>query len=140
MRVCSIHLKEHKTMTTIRLTLAILILAGIAHANAAYGPIDTTNFANRAADYEGRLVAVSGKVCAVSADGKSVRLFDAKSKALIDVYIGHLQRDQRRLVLENPVLQLSVYGKAEVMNGKLVVDAHKVVDSTDVAHVNIVVE
>ncbi len=114
-------------MTTLRLTLAILMLAGLVSASVEYQPIDTTDFANRAATYQGQLVAVTGQVCAVNADGKSVRLFDANSKALIDVSLSHLQRSQRRALILNGVRQVSVYGKAEVKNGKLSIDAHKVV-------------
>jgi hypothetical protein len=114
-------------MTTLRLTFAILLLAVVASAAVEYQPIDTTDFANRAATYEGQLVAVTGQVCAVNADGKSVRLFDANSKALIDVSISHLPRSQRRALIMGPVRRVSVYGRAEVQNGKLSIDAHRVV-------------
>jgi hypothetical protein len=114
-------------MTTIRLTLAILILAGLANANVAYRQIDTTNFVNRADMYDGQLVAVTGELCAVNADGLSVRLFVADSKAIIDVSLGSLPRSERQALMVNPVHRLSVYGKAEVSNGKLIIDAHKVV-------------
>src|ERR1700752_828545 len=114
-------------MTLVRLTLAILILAGVASANASYQQIDTTDFVNRATTYEGQLVVVTGQVCAVNADGKSLRLFDADSKALIDVSLLSLQRNQRRAVMINPFHRLSVYGGAEVRNGKLIITAHRVV-------------
>lgn len=114
-------------MKTLRLTVAILMLAVVASASVEYQPIDTTDFANRAASYQGQLVSVTGQVCAVNADGKSVRLFDANSKALIDVSISHLQRSQRRALILNAVRRVSVYGKAEVINGKLSIDAHRVV-------------
>ena len=123
-------------MTTLRLTLAILLLAGLASASVGYQPVDTTDFANRAATYQGQLVAVTGQVCAVNADGKSVRLFDANSKALIDVSISHLQRSQRRALMLGPVRRVSVYGRAAVQNGKLSIDAHRVVVQTDVAPVS----
>lgn len=123
-------------MTTLRLTLAILLLAGVTAASVEYRPIDTTDFANRAATYQGQLVAVTGEICAVNADGKSVRLFDANSKALIDVSIDHLQRSQRRALMLGPVRRVSVYGKAEVHNGKLSIDAHKVVAQPVVALVS----
>jgi|SRR5262245_35540276 len=109
----------------LRITIAIVMLAGIANASASYQSIDTTNFANRAATYEGQLVAVSGQVCAVNADGKSIRLFDKDSKAIIDVSLDHVQRTQRRQLMMSGVRQVVVYGKAEVKDGKLTIDAHK---------------
>jgi hypothetical protein len=123
-------------MTTLRLTFAILLLAVAAGASVEYQPIDTTDFANRGAAYQGQLVAVTGQVCAVNADGKSVQLFDANSKALIDVSISHLQRSQRRALMLGPVRRISVYGRAEVQNGKLSIDAHKVVVQPVVAPVS----
>ena len=114
-------------MTTVRLVFAILMLTGIATASAHYNQVDTTNFATRAAAYEGQLVAVSGKVCAVNADGKGVRLFDSETKALIEVNLSQLGRSQRRTLMLTGIHQVSVYGKAEVKNGKLIIDAHRVV-------------
>jgi hypothetical protein len=114
-------------MTTVRAIIAVLMLAGIATASADYQPVDTTNFATRAAAYEGQLVAVTGKVCAVNADGKGVRLFDAETKALIEINLSQLGRSQRRTLMLSGVHQISVYGKAEMKNGKLIIDAHRVV-------------
>ena len=114
-------------MTTLRLTFTILIMAGLVSASAHYNQVDTTNFATRAATYEGQLVAVTGKVCAVNADGKGVRLFDSETKALIEVDLSQLGRSQRRTLMLSGVHQISVYGKAEMKNGKLIIDAHRVV-------------
>jgi len=114
-------------MTTLRLTFTILLMAGLVSASAHYNQVDTTNFATRAATYEGQLVAVTGKVCAVNADGKGVRLFDSETKALIEVDLSQLGRSQRRTLMLSGVHQISVYGKAEMKNGKLIIDAHRVV-------------
>ncbi len=113
-------------MTMIRLTIAILLLTGIASASVDYQKIDTTGFAANAAAFEGQFVAVSGKICAINADGKSVHLFDSETKALIEVDLSRLQKSQRRSLILNPVQQISVYGKAELKNGKLVIGAHRV--------------
>jgi hypothetical protein len=113
-------------MIIIRLTLAVFLLAGLAAAHEGYEAIDTTNFVNRADSYQGRLVAVTGKVCAVSADGKSIQLFDGQSKALIDVNLSQLKRAERRTLMLSPVRQVAVYGRADMRNGKLVIDAHQV--------------
>ena len=113
-------------MIVIRLTLIVLLLTAVAVAKDAYEPIDTTNFANRADTYQGRLVAVSGAVVAVNADGKSIQLFDTNTKALIEVRLLKLKKAQRNALMLNPVRNVSVYGKTEVRNGKLSIDAHKV--------------
>jgi hypothetical protein len=110
----------------LRITLAVVMLAGLANASVNYQSIDTTNFASRAAAYEGQLVAVTGQLCAINADGKSLRLFDKESKALIEVSLNHLSRSQRRELMMTGVGRVAVYGKAEVRDGKLIIDAHKV--------------
>jgi len=118
-------------MNIIRLTLTVLLLTVVAVAGDAYEPIDTTNFANRADAYDGRLVAISGSVVAVKADGKSIQIFDANTKALIDVRLLKLTKAQRNALILHPVRKVSVYGKTEVRNGLLSIDAHKVVAQVD---------
>jgi len=114
-------------MNIIRLTLTVLILAVVVVANDAYEPIDTTNFSNRADSYQGRLVAVSGAVVAINADRKSIQIFDTHTKALIEVRLLNLTKAQRNSLMLNAVRKVSVYGKTEVRNGKLSIDAHRVV-------------
>jgi hypothetical protein len=114
-------------MNIIRLTLTVLILSVVVVANDAYEPIDTTNFANRVDSYQGRLVAVSGAVVAINADRKSIQIFDIHTKALIEVRLLTLTKAQRNALMLNGVRKVSVYGKTEVRNGKLSIDAHKVV-------------
>ena len=114
-------------MNIIRLTLTVLILTVVIVANDAYEPIDTTNFANRTDSYQGRLVAVSGSVVAINADRKSIEIFDSNTKALIEVRLLTLTKGQRNALMLNAVRKVSVYGKTEVRNGKLSIDAHKVV-------------
>jgi hypothetical protein len=118
--------------TLIVLYLAVvLFLAVVVTASDAYEPIDTTNFANRADAYQGRLVEVSGEVIAVNADGKSIQIFDTNTKALIEVRLLKLKKAQRNALMLNPVRNVSVYGKTEVRNGKLSIEAHKVVAQAD---------
>jgi hypothetical protein len=54
-------------------------------------------------------------------------LFDSETKALIEVDLSQLGRSQRRMLMLTGVHQISVYGKAEVKNGKLIIDAHRVI-------------
>ena len=114
-------------MTPIRLALAIFLLTGLAAANSRYERIDTADFMNRAEAYQGRLVLVRGDICAVNADRKSIRLFDTQTRALIDVQLTQLKKVQRSALMLNPVLHVSVYGRVEPRNGRLIIDAHQVV-------------
>jgi hypothetical protein len=118
-------------MNIIRLTLTLLVLAVAVAASDAYEPIDTTDFSNRAGTYQGRLVTVSGAVVAVNADGKSMQLFDANTKALIEVSLLKLKKAERNKLMLNPVRNVAVYGKTEVRNGKLSINADKVVPQVE---------
>ena len=114
-------------MRIVTLFLSVVLLAGSAFANARYERIDTTDFANRADTFQGRLVSVTAEVYAINADGKSIRLFDTESKALIDVTLTQLSKAERRALILNPVRRVSVYGRATVNNGKLIIEAHRAV-------------
>ena len=114
-------------ITSIRITFMILLVASSAMANAKYEQVNTTDFVTRADAYQGRLVAVTGEIRVVNADGKSLRLFDTGSRVLIDVELSQLNKAQRNALIRNPVRYVSVYGKADLRNGRLFIDAHKVV-------------
>ena len=117
-------------MTALRLTLAILLLAGLAAANNTYEQVNTADFLHRSDAYEGRLVAINGEICAVNADGKSLRLFDPGTKGLIDVDLSYLNKAQRRSVMLNRVRRVSVYGRAQLIDGKLFIRAHQLITSS----------
>jgi len=118
-------------MNIIRLTLTVLVLAVAVAASDAYEPIDTTDFSNRADAYQGRLVTVSGALVAVNADGKGIQLFDANTKALIQVNLLKLKKADRNKLMLSPVRNVAVYGRTEVRNGKLSIDADKVVPQVE---------
>jgi hypothetical protein len=113
-------------MKTIRLTLSIFLLAGVAAAHGNYETIDTNDFVAHPETYEGRLVAVRADVIAIRADSKSLELFDGKSRMMIGVKLTQLSKAQRSALIRNPVRQLLVYGQATVSGGRLVIDAHEV--------------
>jgi hypothetical protein len=86
----------------------------------------TPAISSRTRTYEGRLVEVRADVIAISADSKSLQLFDGQSKMMIDVKLMQLSKPQRNALMRNPVRHLLVYGQASVIRGRLIIDAHKV--------------
>ena len=117
-------------MTAIRLSFAILLLAGLAVANGRYEQVSSTDLLNRSDEYRGRLVAVSGEVCAINADGKSLRLFDKQRRALIDVQLTQLKKSQRNALLMSSERNVLVYGQVASREGKTVIEAHEVVSNS----------
>ena len=113
-------------MKVIRLSLSIFLLAGMAAAHGRYDHIDTTDFVNRPGDYQGRLVELTADVIAISADAKSLELFDSRSRIMITINLTQLQKSQRRALMHSPVRRLVVYGQAMVIGNQLTIDAHRV--------------
>ena len=113
-------------MTTIRLSFAILLLAGFAAANGRYEQVSSTDLLTRSDQYRGRLVAVSGEVCAINADGKSLRLFDKQRRTLIDVQLTQLKKSQRNALMMSSERNILVYGQVAARDGKTVIEAHQV--------------
>ena len=113
-------------MKLIRLTLSIMFLAGVASAHGLYERIDTTDFIKQPSTYHGRLVEVTADVIAISADGKSLQLFDTRSSMMINVTLKQLQKSQRSALMHSPARHLLVYGQAMVIGDRLSIDAHRV--------------
>lgn len=109
----------------VQITLCILILAGVAAAHGRYERIKTTEFAAHPESFAGRLVEVRADIIAVSADGRSVELFDRESRATITVNLSQIQKSQRNALIHSPAHRLLVYGQAIVGGQRLMIDAHK---------------
>ena len=107
-------------------TLSILLLAGFATAHGRYEPIKTAEFTAHPESYDGRLVEVRANIIAISADRKSLELFDSESRMMITVKLNQLQKSQRQALMHSPARRLLVYGQATVVGGRMVIDAHKV--------------
>ena len=110
---------------SVQATLLILILAGLAAAHGRYEPIKTTEFAAHPERFDGRLVEVRADIIAISADSRSLELFDSESRISMTVKLNQIQRSQRNALLHSPARRLLVYGQATVVGGRLVIDAHK---------------
>jgi len=107
-------------------TLSILLLAGLAAAHGRYEPIKTAEFVAHPESFDGRLVEVTADIIAISADGKSLELFDSQSRMSITVKLTQLSKSQRSALIHSPARRLLVYGQATVIGRRLVIDAHKV--------------
>src|SRR4029453_18172114 len=114
-----------KVMNTIRLSLALFLFTSLAAAKDGYQRLEAKDSLHPES-YTGQLVQVTAEVVSISADSKDLHLFDAQSKALIVVSLAHLKREQRHDLILNPIHRLSVCGRAEIRNGRLMIDAHTV--------------
>ena len=99
-----------------RFALSMLLFAGLA----------LSVYANQADDSEGRIVEVSAQVVAISADSKSLVLFDSPSKKMIDVRLNHLKKNDRNALIRGDVRRVLVTGRASLVDGRMVIDAQRI--------------
>ena len=119
-------------MTAIRFLLLFFLLGGVAFANGSYVNLDATDFISRPEAYEGRIVKVTGQVCAINADRNSFQVFDPIGKVLIDVNLEELKESERDTLMSRPIRRVEVYGRAELKNGRIKIYADRVDPQTSI--------
>ncbi len=127
-------------MISLRVFLLVCLLSFSGFGQAVsekndYPQIDLKDFTSRPADYQGRAVAITADVISVSADYRSLDVFDSKSKALIGISLTQLSRSKRQALVNEPVHRVSIYGHVGMINGRAVIKADRVlpISSTLVA-------
>src|SRR5215471_11342753 len=93
------------------LTVLVLVVAGFAGLTLADDRESKVNLAdlrNQPAIFDGRIVEVSGRVIAISADSKSMELFDSQTRTTIVVRLSGLNSLERSNVITNSVHNVTV--------------------------------
>jgi hypothetical protein len=114
---------------TLRMTLAFLIIAGFAGLTSARGVEDQINIADLASHpetFSGRVIEVSAQVIAISADAKSLELFDSQTRTRIDVRLTQLRKADRIALIHSNVRRVTVTGRVVPEAGRLTIEALKV--------------
>jgi hypothetical protein len=99
-----------------RFALSMLLFAGLA----------VSVYANQPDDSDGRIVEVRAQVVAISADSKSLVLFDSPSKKMIDVRLNNLKKTDRNALIRGDVRRVLVTGRASLVDGRMVIDAQRI--------------
>jgi hypothetical protein len=99
-----------------RFALSMLLFASLA----------VSVYANQPDDSDGRIVEVTAQVVAISADSKSLVLFDSPSKKMIDVRLNHLKKTHRNALIRGDVRRVLVTGRASLVDGRMVIDAQRI--------------
>jgi len=106
--------------------LAIPFFAQGITVENGYSQVELKEFANRSTDWDGRRVAVTAEIVSVSADARTLNVFDNDSKMLVGVSLSQLSKTQRLALVGGPVHRVSVYGRVEMKNGRAVIKADQV--------------
>src|SRR5262245_33308269 len=91
-----------------------------------YAQVDLKEFANRSAELEGRRVMITAEIVSVSADARTLNVFDNGSKTLVGVSLAQLSKTQRQTLVGGPVHRVSVFGRVAIKNGRAVIKADQV--------------
>lgn len=89
--------------------------------------VSFSDFRTKPDVFGGRLVEVNARVIAISADSKSMELFDSESKAFVRVRLNNMTATERKNLIKGDVRYVSVVGRAIMLNGRVIIDAQKVV-------------
>lgn len=106
--------------------LSLTALAQGKAADTGYAPVELKNVVGHSSEFEGRRVAVTAEIVSVSADFRSMNLFDNASKSVVSVSLEQLSKSQRQSLVNEPVLRVSVFGRVEVKNNRAVIKADQV--------------
>lgn len=91
-----------------------------------YVQVEAAQLLQRPATYRGRRVALTAEVVSVNARRRSLDLYDQRTRALIGVSLRELPKTQRRQLVAEPVYHVTVYGLAEMQDGRMVLRAEQV--------------
>ncbi|MDX2041175.1 MAG: hypothetical protein SF097_07995 [Acidobacteriota bacterium] len=106
--------------------LTLSVLAQSKAADNGYAPVELKNVVGQCSELEGRRVAVTAEIVSVSADVRSMSVFDNSSKTIVSVSLDQLSKSQRQSLINQPVLRVSVFGRVEVKNNRAVIKADQV--------------
>ena len=119
------------------LALGVFAQSGVAPQNQAvtapdanavspnYLQLDVAELIQRAAALEGRRVTLTAEVVSLNARLQMIDLFDEASHKSVTVSIANLSRSQRKVLLNEAINRVTVYGRVERRNGQLVLEAEQ---------------
>jgi hypothetical protein len=93
--------------------------------SSTYYQTDVAELLQRATELEGRRVTLTAEVISLNARRQTIELFDEAARKFIAVSIANLSRSQRKVLLNEPVNRVTVFGKIERRHGQLLLEAEQ---------------
>ena len=114
-----------------------LVADSIANKNV-YVSVNSRELIASPETYAGRLVSFTGEIISISAGGESLHLYDGRSPMVIGISLSQLKKSARFALVNKPFHHVSVFGRVNVTNGKITLEATRVeklglVETVDVA-------
>lgn len=114
---------------SVSLSLLLFIfvsLAGVAVADGRHDKINIADFLNNPEAFASPMVEINARVIAINANSKSMELFDSKTRTMILVNLSQLAKSERNALIRTDVRQVSVTGRANMVDGRLLITADSV--------------
>jgi hypothetical protein len=114
---------------SVSLSLLLFIFvsfAGVAAADGRHDTINIADFLNNPNAFASPLVEINARVIAINANSKSMELFDSKTRTMILVNLSQLEKSERSALIRRDVRQVSVTGRANMVDGRLLITADSV--------------
>ena len=108
------------------LFLIVISVSGLALADGLNDKVNSADYLTNPSAFESQIVEVKARVIAIHANSKSMELFDSNSKKMVVVKLGQLSKAERNTLIRSDVRQVAVTGRANMIGGKLTIDAHSV--------------
>ena len=105
-------------------------MSGLALAGGRNDQFDVAEFLNNPAAYGSAIVEVKARVIAINANTKSMELFESTSKKTIVVNLNQLTKSARTMLMRSDIRQVAVSGRANLVDGRIVIAADQVLPLT----------
>lgn len=99
--------------------------ARVAASAARYAKVELSDVVGRKERRDGQLVSVMAEVLAYDARLNTLELYDARSRAVVNVSLAQVSRATRQALAVRPATDVTVYGKVTTQQGRPVIVAHK---------------
>ena len=124
-------------MSIVRALIVVIGLAGIVSgqtpatlnsnsSKVTYVTVDSRELSKTPDRYVGHHVLLTGEIISISAGAKSLHLYDGNSPAVISVSLSNLKKSSRRALANEPVHRVSVFGRVNRINGRIMLEADRI--------------
>ena len=76
--------------------------------------------------YSGQRVTLTAEILSLSANSKSIDLYDGLSRTMVSVSLASIKKAERRALIQAPVHRISVSGLVSLDRGQVVIEAERV--------------
>ncbi|MEP7271590.1 MAG: hypothetical protein ABI882_08790 [Acidobacteriota bacterium] len=121
-------------MVSVRCLFVIVLLTCSIGAQTArlesqppqYREVTLQDITRNPVSFSGQRVTLTAEILSLSADSRSLDLYDELSRAVISVSLVNLKKSDRRALLHAPIHRVAVSGRINLERGQPLIEAERV--------------